>query len=255
MLYSRKKAENIATGQVKGAEGITRLLNRREKEEFVRWLSQSRDPQKLAELWVEGLLMGWHGFQSPGSGKRVSLPTYPFADKRHWAYKQSAIRPSSQAPAGMHPLMDTNESTFERQLFKKTFHDRDFFIYDHVVADIPTLPGVAYLELARKAGEIAAGRKVQKIRNIVWVSPIAVLNSTPKEVFIELKPSEATVRFEVFSHDEKDNQVLHCQGSLLYTTSQEAAAEPEYIDLGASAPGAPRLSTASTPTACSSHSA
>ena len=226
-----KKAENIATGQVKGAEGITRLLNRREKEEFVRWLSQSRDPQKLAELWVEGLLMGWHGFQSPGSGKRVSLPTYPFADKRHWAYKQSAIRPSSQAPAGMHPLMDTNESTFERQLFKKTFHDRDFFIYDHVVADIPTLPGVAYLELARKAGEIAAGRKVQKIRNIVWVSPIAVLNSTPKEVFIELKPSEATVRFEVFSHDEKDNQVLHCQGSLLYTTSQEAAAEPEYIDL------------------------
>src|SRR5207248_2656908 len=119
----------------------------------------------------------------------------------------------------------------ERQLFKKTFHERDFFIYDHLVANIPTLPGVAYLELARKAGEAAARRKVQKIRNIVWVSPITVQNSTPKEVFVELKPSEATVRFEVFSNDEEGSKVLHSQGTLLYTTKQEAAAQPEYIDL------------------------
>ncbi len=226
-----RKAIDIASGHVKSAESVTRLLNRREKEEFIRLLSQSRDPHKLAELWVEGLLTDWHGFQSSRSGKRVSLPTYPFADKRHWAYKKLPISHSSQAEAGIHPLVDTNESTFDRQLFKKTFHERDFFLYDHLVANIPTLPGVAYLELARKAGEIAAGRKVQKIRNIIWVSPIAVHNSVPKEVFIELKPNEAMVRFEVFSNDEKGNKVLHSQGSLLYATKQEAAAGPEYIDL------------------------
>ena len=226
-----KKAEDIATGHIKSAQGITRLLNRKEKEEFVRLLSQRRDPRKLAELWVEGLLADWHGLQTDGMAKRVSLPTYPFADKRHWACKKSPIRQSLQPAAGIHPMVDSNESTFERQLFKKTFHDRDFFIYDHLVGDIPTLPGVAYLELARKAGELAAGRRVQKIRNIVWVSPIAVQNSAPKEVFIELKPSEATVRFEVFSKDEKGNKVLHSQGALLYTTKQEAAAGPEYIDL------------------------
>ncbi|MGA3092601.1 MAG: SDR family NAD(P)-dependent oxidoreductase, partial [Terriglobales bacterium] len=226
-----RKAEGIASGQAKNAEGITRLLNRREKEEFLRLLSQGRDINRLAELWVEGLLTGWHGLQSNGSARRVSLPTYPFADKRHWAYQKSSMRhPLHVAPA-MHPLVDTNESTFERQLFKKTFHERDFFIYDHMVANIPTLPGVAYLELARKAGEIAAGRKVQKIKNIVWVSPIAVHNSVPKEVFIELKPSESTVRFEVFSNDEKSKKVLHSQGTLLYTTAQEASAEPEYVDL------------------------
>src|SRR5262249_35414549 len=95
-------------------------------------------------------------------GKRISLPTYPFADRRHWACDQSPVRRVFQPAAGAHPLVDTNESTFERQLFKKTFHERDFFIYDHHVSDIPTLPGVGYLELARKAGEIAAGRKVQK---------------------------------------------------------------------------------------------
>ena len=226
-----KKTEDLTTGHVKNAEHITRLLNRKEKEEFIRLLSQDRDPHKLAQLWVEGLLSDWCGVQGHESRRRISLPTYPFHDKRHWAGKKSPIRHSLPPVAGMHPLLDTNESTFERQLFKKTFHTADFFIHDHLVADIPTLPGVAYLELARMAGEVAAGRKVQKIKNIVWVSPIAVQNSKPKEVFIELKPSEATVRFEVFSNDERGNKLLHSQGTLLYESREAAATEPEYVDL------------------------
>lgn len=226
-----KRSDDVVTGHVKSGEGVTRFLNRREKQEFIRLLSQGREPHKIAGLWAEGLLTDWNGLESSGCGKRISLPTYPFADKRHWACKKSSARQPLLAAPGIHPLVDTNESTFERQLFKKTFTEQDFFIYDHLVANIPTLPGVAYLEFARKAAELAAGRKVQRIRNIVWVSPIAVQNSAPKEVFIELKPSDATVRFEVFSNDEKGNKVLHSQGTLLYTTQQEAAAETEYVDL------------------------
>ncbi|HET8887713.1 MAG TPA: SDR family NAD(P)-dependent oxidoreductase, partial [Candidatus Angelobacter sp.] len=228
-----KKSEGICRGQVKNSESITRLLNRNEKEEFVQMLSQSRTPYQLAELWVDGLFADWRGFESSVSCKKVSLPTYPFADKRHWAGKNSLSRPELRPAAAVHPMVDTNESTFERQLFKKTFHDRDFFIYDHHVANVPTLPGVAYLELARKAGEIAAGRKVRKIKNIVWISPIAIQDSKPKEVFIELKPSDATVRFEVFSYDKNGAKVPHSQGTLLYETRQEEAAEPEFIDLQA----------------------
>lgn len=226
-----KKNEDIATGHAKGGEGVTRLLNRREKQEFIRLVSQSADPHKLAGLWAEGLLADWQGFQAQGA-KRISLPTYPFADKRHWLAGPSAGR-AFQIAAGVHPMVDTNESTFERQVFKKTFNDRDFFIYDHHVSDIPTLPGVAYLELARKAGELATGRKVQKIRNILWISPIVVQSSIPKEVFIELKPRGDSVQFEVFSEDANGVRAPHSQGKLLYETAQDAAAEPEYIDLAA----------------------
>lgn len=233
LFLSGKKTDDIASGHVKNAQSVTRLLNRRQRDEFIRMLSQDRDPHKLAQLWVEGLLGEGQSFQVDGLGKRVSLPTYPFADKRHWAADKSLTRHVQQFAAGMHPLIDSNESTFDRQLFKKTFHERDFFIYDHHVGNIATLPGVAYLELARKAGEAAAGRKVQKIQNIIWVSPITVQNSTPKEVFIELKPSGATVRFEVFSNDEKGNKIAHSQGTLLYATKEESTAEPEYIDLDA----------------------
>ena len=133
----------------------------------------------------------------------------------------------------MHPLLDTNESTFERQIFKKTFHDRDFFIHDHVVANVPTLPGVAYLELARKAGEIAAGRRVRKIKNIVYMAPIAVQNSVPREVLIELRPNGPAVRFEVFSQDGKGNRLPHAQGMLEYATQKEDAGEAESVDVEA----------------------
>jgi acyl transferase domain-containing protein/SAM-dependent methyltransferase len=224
-----KKSQDVVTGQAKGGEAITRLLNRRQKQEFIQLVSQGADPHKIAGLWAEGLLSDWQGFQS--SGKRISLPTYPFADKRHWAFEKSAVPRAALQTAGVHPMVDSNESTFERQLFKKTFTERDFFIYDHHVSDIATLPGVAYLELARKAGELAAGRKVQRIKNILWISPIALQAGSSKEVFIELKPSGNTVQFEVFSQVAGGEKMPHSQGKLLYATREEAAAEPEYLDL------------------------
>lgn len=228
-----KKNQDVVAGHAKGGESVTRLLNRREKQEFVRLVSQGADPQKIGGLWTEGLLADWQGFQAPSGAKRVPLPTYPFADRRHWLAGPAPVRTTFQPAAGVHPMVDSNESTFERQLFKKTFHDRDFFIYDHHVSDIPTLPGVAYLELARKAGELAAGRPVRKIRNILWISPIAVEASVPKEVFIELKPKGETVQFEVFSEDATGKKTPHSQGTLLYATAQDAAAEPQFIDLAA----------------------
>jgi acyl transferase domain-containing protein/tryptophanase/acyl carrier protein/SAM-dependent methyltransferase len=226
-----KEDEDTLTGHMNGAAGITRLLTQNEQEGFLRLLAQRRDPRALAELWVSGLAADWRGLRSDCLGKRVSLPTYPFADKRHWAFKGTGMRHTLPVAASIHPLLDSNESTFDRQLFKKRFHLGDFFICDHRVAEIPTLPGVAYLELARKAGELAAGKKVQKIKNILWISPIAVHNSKPKEVFIELKSSGDSARFEVFSHDAQGSPTLHSQGILLYATSQEMSAEPIFIDL------------------------
>ncbi len=228
----------ILAGHVKNAEGITKLLNRKEKEAFVDLLSKSRDPSKLGQIWIDGLVSNWQGMPPPAHGRRISLPTYPFADKRHWLEPAAGAGfgsglMSQSTVRGLHPLIDTNESTFERQLFRKVFTDQEFFIYDHLVSDIPTLPGVAYLDFARKAGEIAAGRKVRKIRNIVWVSPLTVQKAAPNEVFIELKPSGEVVTFEVFSEREGGGKQLYCQGKLYYATAQDADADDEYIDLDA----------------------
>lgn len=230
-----KKDDAVLVGNLKNSEGITKLLNRKEKEEFISLLSQGRDATKLAKLWIDGVLADWQGRFSQSEGRRVSLPTYPFADKRHWITDAASFVGDGASSAAtiqsMHPLIDSNESTFERQVFKKTFTEHEFFIYDHLVSDIPTLPGVAYLDFARKAGELALGRKVQKIKNIVWVSPLTVENSTPNEVFIELKPSGDSVRFEVFSEQEEGRKQLYSQGKLSYATDDDLSLADEYIDI------------------------
>ncbi|MBD8525904.1 SDR family NAD(P)-dependent oxidoreductase [Pseudomarimonas arenosa] len=233
--------EHILIGHVKNAEGITKMLSRSEKEAFIDLLAKSRDPIKLAQLWIDGLVSEWQGMQTGGQGRRISLPTYPFADKRHWLQPAEGRTPrlSNAGPmtagqvAGLHPLIDSNESTFERQLFRKVFTDREFFIYDHLVSDIPTLPGVAYLDLARKAGEIAAGRKVRRIRNILWVSPLTVKNAVPNDVLVELKAAGDSVLFEVFSERDDGKKQLYCQGKLFYATAQDDTAEDQYVDLSA----------------------
>lgn len=230
-----EKQDDILVGHIKNADGVTKLLSRSEKEAFVQLLSQRRDPRQLAQLWIDGLLTDWQGFKGRVSGKRISLPTYPFADKRHWIGKMEAsdiISFGTPTQKSLHPLIDSNDSTFDRQWFRKKFHEQDFFIYDHLVSGVPTLPGVAYLELARKAGELAANRKVQRIKNILWVSPITVEESKPLDVVINLKPSGNFVQFEVFS-ERNDKQHLHSQGKLEYATDRELLAEPEYIDLKA----------------------
>lgn len=229
--------EDVLSGNSKNNEGITRLLNQREKEQFIALLSKDRDARKMAQLWIDGLFSDWQGLAVQGNGRRVSLPTYPFADKRHWIPDQgvqSAVQKShlkSSLVNALHPMIDSNESTFNRQVFKKNFTDQEFFIYDHLVSDIPTLPGVAYLDFVRKAGEIAAGLKVQKIKNIVWVSPLVVKDSLPTETFVELTPQGNNVQFEVFSEREDGKRQLYSQGKLSFATEEDLVAPLEYIDL------------------------
>ncbi|QYF93466.1 SDR family NAD(P)-dependent oxidoreductase [Massilia sp. PAMC28688] len=227
------RSEQLLVGSAANAATINKLLTRREQDAFSTMLTTGGDLRRLAQLWVDGMFTDWRSTAAYEPGMRAHLPTYPFADRRHWAGRGVKLAPALAGPqAALHPMLDANESTFERQVFKKQFHNRDFFIYDHLVSQIPTLPGVAYLELARKAGEMAAGRPVRRIKNILWLSPIVVHGADAQEVMIELKPKGDVVHFEVYSLGEGDKRMLHAQGQLLYTGSPDAA-QADQIDLAA----------------------
>jgi polyketide synthase PksN len=230
LFVEGKKDDNILNGVIQNTGNITRLLNKSEKEGFIKLISEGGDLRKLGQLWIEGIINDWQGLGSTENGKRVSLPTYPFADKRHWVERKENANVITSSSVS-HPLIDINESTFERQIFRKTFHDKEFFIYNHLVSDIPTLPGVAYLDFARKAGELAAGRKVKSIKNIIWVNPISVVNSELVDVWIELLPQGDLVKFEVFGENSEGVKQLHSQGKLSYVSQQDEEVEPEFIDI------------------------
>ncbi|MBL8261487.1 MAG: SDR family NAD(P)-dependent oxidoreductase [Xanthomonadaceae bacterium] len=219
----------VLVGNAKNADGVTRLLGREEKTQFIALLAQSRDPRRLAQLWIDGLLSDCRGFLSVG--RRISLPTYPFADKRHWIAPAHASDATIGARPGLHPLLDSNESTFQRQLFRKSFRASEFVLADHRVSGVPTLPGTAYLEMARIAGELATGRKVRRIRNITWISPLSAEGEAVTEAIVELRPVSGDAMFEVFAEDGAGQRRLFAQGKLVFSAEDPATAEDARIDV------------------------
>lgn len=130
----------------------------------------------LGGLYVKGYSFDWQLVHQGETYQRISLPTYPFEKKRYWV-EGKVLAVESQSLQGnncLHPLVHENISTLEQQIFVSWFSSKLFFLEDHRVQGKCVLPGVAYLEMARVASELATKEKVVRIANVVWASPIIV---------------------------------------------------------------------------------
>ena len=114
------------------------------------------------------------------------------------------------------------------QCFTKLFTGSEFYLNDHRVNNIPVLPGVAYLEMARAAGQLASpDQTVKAIKNVVWSLPIQ-MQGEPIPTFISLYPDEkeSNVSFEVTTED-----TIHAQGKIIY--GDEVENNPRTLDIAA----------------------
>ena len=131
----------------------------------------------LAELYVHGANVAWHGLYPSGASdeeektplyRRLPLPTYPFQRKRYWLTPKthdstydSVVTTSVVQPQAQHPLLgqrlhlaDTPEIRFQSQISQQ----QPAFLADYQVSSrggsrtAPTFPMTAYLEMALAAG-------------------------------------------------------------------------------------------------------
>lgn len=96
--------DDVMSGHAKSADAVSALLNAKEKQDFVALLVQTGDPRRLGRLWSDGVIAEWKGIDTGEAGKRMPLPTYPFAHERFWigADKvQPAITRTVPAPLSM----------------------------------------------------------------------------------------------------------------------------------------------------------
>ncbi|MFJ2811696.1 SDR family NAD(P)-dependent oxidoreductase [Kitasatospora sp. NPDC087271] len=142
----------------------------------------------------------------PAEGRRIPLPTYPFARDRHWAPTADGNGSSDSGASG-----NGNNVTLTRT---------DGLLRDHVVQGRHLLPAVAYLELARKA----LGATRVRMRNVTWVQPLEV-SDTPVDVRVEVRASEqGGHRFEIGT-----GSTVCCEGAI----APSDAPRPAPVDLAA----------------------
>ncbi|MEM9214080.1 MAG: amino acid adenylation domain-containing protein [Cyanobacteria bacterium P01_F01_bin.150] len=210
---------------LQGKEGVT----------FVQSLAKGRCWQELANLWVLGCQIDWETiYSSENYPQRVHLPTYPFKEEHYWLpdAKADVIKASVtkavqvkqqtqtqtqtiQNESDLHPLIHRQFVENGRQGFASTLRGDIFYLNDHVVDGEKVLPGVATIEMARIAAEIAASKKVRKIRQIVWARPIRVPHST-LDVELHLKQTDKAITFEICEPQGTGRRSVYTQGKIVY---------------------------------------
>jgi len=115
----------------------------------------------LHELGAEIDWKALHG----SSGRRISLPTYPFERQRHWFPKKIAPEASTgwSTPASVHSTQDhpllgqrLYSPLAEIQFSSRIGPDHPAYLGDHRVAGMRIVPASAYLEMALSAANMSA---------------------------------------------------------------------------------------------------
>jgi len=164
----------------------------------------------LAQRYVDGAAIDWETLDPDQTAVLVDLPAYPFARKRYWV-TSSLPSPAEQTVAWLHPLLERNISDLREQRYAATFSGEEFYLRDHRINDTPVLPGVAMLEMARAAAELAQPTPVTLLRGIAWSVP-AVASDGPLDLHLALQPAgDEVIHFEL---RPAAGDGVHCRGQL-----------------------------------------
>ncbi len=210
------------------------VLDREAKKVLLESLLQREQIHQLARSWVSTLTINWSEysndlFRLPESVPlmRISMPSQPLITQRYWVDEK---KPKTNVDIqSLHPFLDKNTSTIAKQSFEKIFTGDEFYLKDHQVDNNgpkPILPGVAYLEMARKAGNLSVPNEltVNKISNVMWLKPIQV-NKGHQSVEIELEASDTGLEFKVHGSDSE-----FASGDIEFRNTDDVI-DDEWIDI------------------------
>ncbi|WP_166923290.1 SDR family NAD(P)-dependent oxidoreductase [Flavobacterium poyangense] len=171
---------------------------------------------KIAELWCSGRKMEWSLYHDKKQlPRKISLPTYPFAKKYCWFTKMDEANKMEVKPNGIgqiHPILHKNISDLDGVKFQSDFLGNETFLKDHIVNAEKLFPGVAYLELARKALEEVTNQEVCQLKDITWLKPLKVEDGV-KQITTVVSKDKNEILVQISSTEEGKN-VLHAEVKL-----------------------------------------
>lgn len=179
-----------------GVEDVELLKAENTTDIKIESLNKNRD-QKLLKLWCSGLMIEWSKFYNQEElPQKISLPTYPFLKKRCWFPKGIEVNETlekTEIENRIHPLLHKNISDLYDIKFQSNFYGNETFLTDHVIKSEKLFPGVAYIELARKALEETTHKEILQLKNITWLKPLKVENGITLVNSIVSKKNKKTI--------------------------------------------------------------
>ncbi|WP_268626493.1 SDR family NAD(P)-dependent oxidoreductase [Paenibacillus alvei] len=157
----------------------------RKSEQLLEW----------AKVWIHGYELPWEKLYTDDVPKRVSVPGYPFARERYWVESRGRDEGNDHVLV-IHPFVHYNVATLKEHKYLSIFNGSEFYFDQHRVGGKMILPGMAFIEMARAAGEAASEQTVVTMKNIIWENKLEIENY-PKRVETVIYPKVDGVRFEI----------------------------------------------------------
>lgn len=201
----------------KGEKNLQKLYQDTEESDYINSVIENADYKKLASLWVQGAVINWKNLYHGQLPKRISLPTYPFANERIWIPNMIDVSKGFNYSEieKLHPFLDCNQSTLCHQKFATRFDKQNTILKDHKFHGSFLVPGAVLLEMARAAGEISLEGEVREIRDIVWCVGVECKENS-LDIITEIKQTENQYTFTISSQEEG---VLYSNGTIAQSFS------------------------------------
>ena len=100
----------------------------------------------------------------------MHLPEYPFLENEFWVETVN----NTNIKYSLHPLINENISTLNKQCYLTHFTDLQYYINEHIVSGRLIIPGAVLLEMAKVACELSIEKKVRCIKDVEWKKSIAL---------------------------------------------------------------------------------
>ncbi|WP_432103581.1 SDR family NAD(P)-dependent oxidoreductase [Streptomyces sp. bgisy091] len=155
--------------------------------------------ERAASLYERGLPLPVDLLFREGRGRRVPLPTYPFARDRYWIQGAAQGVTPARGNAGLvaEPLPTGPDGDLRFRFRPAT---DSFLVTDHVIGGKAVLAGMVSLEMARIAGSLAGRGTLARIGGVTWHRPLPA--DAPDGLEVRLIPDGVDLRYEIRVHGD-----------------------------------------------------
>ncbi|WP_053913131.1 SDR family NAD(P)-dependent oxidoreductase [Streptomyces sp. SCSIO 75703] len=168
--------------------------------------------ERLAEEFVNGGSVDRERAADGDHGRRIPLPTYPFAQESYWVPAAPAPSPTSR-PGGPAPGPAAPEPVAGEKVFSHTLAPGQSLVRDHAVAGKPLLPAAGHLALLHRAVLDLLGDVPVTVTRAVWLRPFHVTRELTAEVCLTAG-DDGGYAFEVRGPDDDGTPRTFSRGGL-----------------------------------------
>lgn len=178
--------------------------------------------KELARAWIRGTKINWRFMYRNGTGRKIALPTYPFAKRRFWVADCKPVPDTvtigsvegseSYLWPELNFRLDSHEE--DRWIFSASLHSTLALLSHHIVHGEATFPGCGLVELVLKAASSIEPRQFAILRDFIWLQPIIPAGPS-LDLCLEFTRRDATLQHRIFSRTN-GGELVYAQGSVTF---------------------------------------